>query len=74
MCAVSAVSDNYRDRYPYPHHFPRYEYPDYLDALEKARKYDELMGQKDCPHPEKLEWQRQLEEYMRKNYGLEPRA
>lgn len=73
MCAVSAISDVYMHQWPNWQQFPPIHYPLYTEILEKARKYDEMTKQPDCPDPKKLEWQRQLEKYMRDTYGMEPK-
>lgn len=87
MCVVSMISDHYMGRWPTPWKpttppltperpaapTPQ-EYADYQELLRKAMEYDKLTGQKDCPAPAKLDWQKSLEEFMRKNYGLEPQG
>lgn len=73
MCVVSMITDHYHDRYPKWERFPPSDYPDYQELLRKARLYDEMMKQKDCPSREKEEWQKKLEEFMKKQYGLEPK-
>lgn len=73
MCVVSMISDHYHKQYPDHTTFPTVFYPDYAELIRKARLYDELMAQKDCPDPQKALWQKDLEEWMRKQYGLEPK-
>lgn len=73
MCAVSMISGHYRDLYPSPQQFPAFEYPNYQELIRKARLYDEMMKQPDCPDPNKAEWQRALELFMREKYGMEPK-
>lgn len=74
MCAVSMIVDHFRDRYPSPLQFPQGVYPDYAELVRKAALYDEMMKQKDCPKPEAEEWMKQVEQFMREKYGLEPKA
>lgn len=74
MCTVSMVSDHYMERFPNPFTFPPVLYPDYAELLRKAKLYDEMTKQKDCPAPEKIEWQLEVEKFMREKYGLEPKA
>lgn len=74
MCTYSMISGHYRELYPQPYTFPSQQYPGYQELLRKARLYDEMMNQKDCPDPEKAEWEKQLEKFMRDKYGMEPSA
>jgi hypothetical protein len=74
MCAVSMIVDHFRDRYPQPQYFPQPVYPDYMELVRKARLYDEMMKQKDCPKPEAEEWAAQLEKIMKEKYGLIPKG
>lgn len=53
MCVVSAVMGWGQKTYPNPVTFPLISYPAYQELVEKARKYDELTGQKYCPDPAK---------------------
>jgi hypothetical protein len=39
---------------------------EYSELIEKARKLDELLGQPDCPDPEKEAWIAKLEERIRR--------
>ena len=80
MCVVSMISDHYMDRWPQPWQTPwphsplsPREYEDYQELLRKAKLYDEMTGQKDCPDPKKVEWQRDLEKFMKDRFGLEPK-
>jgi hypothetical protein len=72
MCMVSAVTGWGQTSFPNPLDFPHPLYPNYRELVEKARKYDELMKQQDCPNPEKDAWQKQLEQIMEEKYGLKP--
>jgi hypothetical protein len=66
------ISGHYQGLFPQVQQFPPSEYPNYQELLRKARLYDEMMKQPDCPAPEKVEWEQKLEKYMREKYGLEP--
>ncbi len=60
MCAVSMVTQHWYDKYPTPWQFPASEYWDYTELVRKAKMYDELMKQADCPDPTKQEWHRSI--------------
>lgn len=64
MCVVSMVTGHYRDLYPAPHQFPPFEWPNYAELVRKARAYDEMTGQKDCPDPLKDAWNKQVEAFF----------
>ncbi len=66
MCSYSMVIGHYQDKWPNPINVPPIIWPDIQELAEKARKYDELMAQKDCPDPKKEEWMRQLKEFYEK--------
>ena len=72
MCVVSAVMGWGQKTYPNPVTFPLISYPAYQELIEKARKYDELTGQKYCPDPAKEQWHKELEQFMLDKYGLKP--
>ena len=82
MCVVSMISDHYMDKYPQPAMWPTpnggwtipKEYADYQELLRKAKLYDEMTKQKDCPAPDKVEWQKALEKFMKDKYGLKPKG
>ena len=74
MCASSMITDHFMQHYPVPHTFPTYQWPTYTELLEKARKYDEMMKQPDCPEPSKVQWHQELERVMKERFGLEPKA
>jgi hypothetical protein len=74
MCAVSMITGHYQGMYPDPYRFPPQEYPNYAELVRKARLYDEMMRQKDCPAPAKDAWHKELEGLMREKYGLEPKT
>jgi len=66
MCVSSMVSQHYFDKYPDPYTFPLYDYPNYQELLRKARLYDEIMKQRDCPDPKKEQWNKELDLFMTK--------
>lgn len=74
MCAVSMVTGHYRDLFPHYPSFPPAEYPNYAELVRKARLYDEMTKQRDCPDPAKEQWHKDLERHMKEKYGLEPKA
>jgi len=80
MCVVSMVTGHFRTKWPL---YPGYdvepvklptilEYEDYQELLRKARLYDEMMKQPDCPDPEKERWMAELERRMAEKYDLKP--
>ena len=74
MCTVSMITGHYQGLYPDPRYFPPVMYPDYSELVRKARLYDEMMKQPDCPDPKKDAWHKDLENLMREKYGLEPKG
>ncbi len=67
MCLVSAITDYAMKQWPHPVYYPPGQYQEYLDILEKARKWDELTGQKDCVDPVKDAWNVALKAVMQEN-------
>lgn len=65
MCAVSMITGHYQQQYPRYQDFPSFEWPNYAELVRKAKLYDELTGQKDCPDPLKQAWHDQLEALYR---------
>lgn len=70
MCAVSMISGHYQGQFPQYQQFPPAMYPDYMELLRKARLYDQMMNQPDCPDPDKAQWQEKLEKFMKDKYDL----
>lgn len=61
MCVYSMISDWGQHRpVEYWQIQPYNTIQPYFELLEKARKYDELMKQKDCPDPEKAKFEQEL--------------
>jgi len=73
MCTYSMVSGHYQGLWPNPADFPPLHYPNFQELIRKARLYDEMNQQRDCPDPAKVKWQDELERVMRERYGLEPK-
>lgn len=76
MCAVSMVSDHYMGQFPDPTKWGLWDksgYLDYQELLRKAKAYDEMTKQPDCPAPDKVEWQKAVEKFMQDKYGLTPK-
>lgn len=76
MCVVSMVSDHYKRMWPSPLEWQQVNNPDYSnyqELLRKARLYDELTKQQDCPAPDKVEWQEKIDKYMKDKFGLVPK-
>lgn len=59
MCMVSMVSDYGQNRIPYQH-WTGPSWQEYQSLLEKARKFDAMMGQADCVDPNKDAWQQKM--------------
>lgn len=72
MCVYSMVSGHHMGLWPQPEQFPPYRYEEYQELLRKAKEYDRMMNQPDCPDPEKEKWEKSLEKYMEEKYGLKP--
>ena len=63
MCAYSMVADHYRQRTVDEWDFTKWQ--DYQELVRKAKKYDEMTGQKECQLDEKIEWERTIEKVLR---------
>lgn len=59
MCMVSMVSDYGQNRIPYQQ-WTGPSWQEYQSLLEKARKFDQMMGQADCVDPNKDAWQQKM--------------
>ncbi len=64
------VLDHYQKQYPNPFEVPAVIWPDITELLRKARLYDELMKQADCPDPKKEEWLNQLRQFQETQKNL----
>lgn len=69
MCAVSAVVDSYRDRWPYPPLVPKDMFPKFEFEVKEALEQDEKDGQSDCSDSAKLAWRAELDEMIKKAIG-----
>jgi len=73
MCAVSMITDHYRGKWPST--FPaieiisitRGQWDEYQKLKKAAEDYDKRTGQPDCVKPEVADWEKQIEEVLRKN-------
>ena len=66
MCVVSMITEHYWRQYPNPVYYPRDKYRDMEELIRKAREYDRIMNQPDCPDPVKADWYKQVIEKMNK--------
>jgi hypothetical protein len=74
MCAVSAITDHFRDKWPQQQHFihiTQAQWNEYQELKKKMIEYDARTGQPDCAKPEVAEWESKIEEVLRKK-GLIP--
>lgn len=72
MCVTSMITQHYMQQFPQPLTFPVFEWPNYQELLRKAKLYDEMTGQKDCPDDAKTQWALELERVLKDRYGLTP--
>lgn len=56
MCVVSMVSDHYMQRFPQPTQMSPQIYEDIMELIRKAKEYDRMTGQPDCPTDTKRKW------------------
>lgn len=61
MCVVSMVTDHYWRKWPDPVQMPKDIYSDLEELIRKAREYDRIMNQPDCPDPLKQDWYQKLQ-------------
>ena len=75
MCVVSMIHDHYRHTTPKDFDIqqwptgPVWDMPrwsEYQELLRKAREYDKLTGQPDCEDPKKAEFEKRVEDYLKK--------
>lgn len=80
MCAVSAITDHYRDKWPVwqpntiqtaPLVIPSInislvQWQEYQALKRKMEEYDAKTGQPDCVKPEVAEWEEAVEAYLKK--------
>lgn len=62
MCAVSMITDYYRQQYPQPQLFPLQVYPDLKEVLDRLKAIDTKLGDKDCEQAEKMAWLKAIED------------
>lgn len=69
MCVYSMISGHYMEKWPlpsFPHTWPSpYEWADYEELVRKAREYDRITNQPDCPDPAKEEWEAKMRKLIR---------
>lgn len=70
MCAFSMVVGHHQQLWPRPEDFPVQRHNELAELLRKARLYDEMMKQPDCPDPAKEQWLKDLDRYLADTYGL----
>lgn len=72
MCAVSMVTDFYRDKWN-PFDIPtdrivitRQQWEEYLELKRKMEEFDKRTNQPDCVKPEVAEWEKLMEDFLRR--------
>jgi hypothetical protein len=70
MCAVSFVSDHYKEKWPYEKTWPtdlfpmvkitKMQWDEYQELKRKAAQYDKDTKQPDCIKPENDEWEKRV--------------
>lgn len=85
MCVVSMIHEHYqapwRTDWPQrterlPELPPEWNWPrwdEYQELLRKAKAYDEMMKQPDCPDPQKQALMGEIERKLVEKYGLRPK-
>ena len=74
MCAVSFVSEHYRDKWGLPTVWESVgamtisyeEWKEYQKLKKRAELYDQQTKQPDCQKPELIEWEQKMEEFLKK--------
>lgn len=56
MCVVSMVTDHYMQQWPTPSHMSPSIYRDIEELIRKAKDYDRIHNQPECPAPDKQKW------------------
>lgn len=87
MCAVSAITDHFRDRWPVPIdywtqpampsivpsiHITLEQYHEYQALKKKMEQYDSATGQPHCEKPEVTDWEKSLEKVLKEKYNISP--
>lgn len=70
------VSGHYQGQWPglaQWQQVPPSEYKNYQELVRKAKLYDEMMKQPDCPDPKKEAWMAEFAKFMEDKYKLEPK-
>lgn len=56
MCVVSMVTDHYQRQWPNPTHISPETYRDISELIRKAKEYDRIHSQPECPDAIKQKW------------------
>ena len=82
MCAVSAVTDYYRTKWPLPDYtniipmipvdvtkitITPEQWAEYLELKRRMEEYDTATGQPDCIKPEVAEWEKEIQKIIKGN-------
>lgn len=87
MCAVSMVTDHFRDKWPPallttqqqvpyvapPPQLTWEQWSEYQTLKRKAAEYDARTGQAHCEKDGVADWEARVEQVLRDRYGLEPK-
>lgn len=65
MCMVSVINDYGRQRVPVKD-WNRSNWGEYQEILHRLGELDKKLGEPNCETPDKLEWQKAIEERLRK--------
>ena len=73
MCVVSMVSDHFMQKWPEPNYIKitQAQWDEYQELKRKAAEYDKRTGQPDCVKPELDDWEKAMEEFLKKK-GILP--
>jgi hypothetical protein len=68
MCAVSMITDHFRDKWPVQHYIniTQAQWDEYQALKRKMEEYDKKTGQPDCVKPEVADWEKAIEDVLRK--------
>lgn len=71
MCAVSMITDHYKDKWPVNSYLEmisitRYQWEEYQKLKKAAEDYDRRTKQPDCVKPDVAEWEQRIEEFLKK--------
>lgn len=72
MCAVSMITDHYRDKWPVPIidvnkvQITFEQWREYQELKRLMEEYDKKTKQPDCVKPEVAEWEKSMEDFLKK--------